>query len=90
MPPFLLASRLGYTADLGAAVLYALFVVLLAWLLWLTLRGKGYRTKANKARKEAILGADEWMILGTLLLCFVLATLYLVSFLTGYFPSFGP
>jgi hypothetical protein len=90
MPPFLVASRLGYTADLGAAVLYALFVVLLAWLLWLTLKGKGYRAKANKARREAILGAGEWMILGMLLLCFVLATLYLVSFLTGYFPSFRP
>jgi hypothetical protein len=90
MPPFLLASRLGYTADLGATVLYALFVVLWAWLLWLTLRGKGYHAKVNQAKKEGMLGADEWMILVMLLLCFVLATLYLVSFLTGYFPSFHP
>ena len=87
MPPFLLASRLGYTADLGAAVLYVLFVMLWAWLLWLILRGKGHRAKANKAKREGMLAADEWIILGMLLLCFVLATLYFVSFLTGHFPS---
>jgi len=86
MPLFLLAN-LGYTVDLGAAVLYALFVVLLAWLLWLTLRGRAHRAKADKAKKESMLWADEWIILGILLLCFVLATLYFVSFLTGYFPS---
>ena len=90
MPPFLLVSRLGNTVDLGAALLYALFVVLWAWLLWLTLRGKGHRAKANKAKMEGMLAADEWIILGMLLLCFVLATLYFVSFLTGYFPSSHP
>jgi len=90
MPLFLLANRLGYTVDLGAAVLYALFVVLLAWLLWLTLRGRAHRAKADKAKKEGMLWADEWIIVGILLLCFVLATLYFVSFLTGYFPSSHP
>jgi hypothetical protein len=87
MPPFPLASRLGYAADLGATVLYILFVVLWAWLMSVTLRGKGHRAKANKAKRDSMLRADEWIILGMLLLCFVLATVYFLSFLTGYFPS---
>jgi hypothetical protein len=37
-----------------------------------------------------MLRADEWIILGMLLLCFVLATVYFLSFLTGYFPSSHP
>jgi hypothetical protein len=53
MPPFPLASRLGYAADLGATVLYALFVVLWAWLLSVTLRGKGHRAKAKKLKGTA-------------------------------------
>ena len=53
-------------------------------------KGRGHRAKADKAKKESMLWADEWIILGILLLCFVLATLYFVSFLTGYFPSSHP
>ena len=56
MPPFLLASRLGYTVDLGAAVLYALFVVLLAWLLWLTLREEATGLKPIKLKRKACYG----------------------------------